>query len=193
VATKTEPLRHDCAQRSHPTLSGTSLSAIMPLRYATTTTSLITITHTPPLRRAASLGICCVERVMPQMKATFPLWSTVCLSACYLLASPNPAFINVRLPLTTTKTTTVVGVPPRGRLDAHREPPDPFLFLFFLPFSDRFIYHILFRFFIPLWYYILYIVARLSVFCPLLAFPTGGLGSVIKAPFFSTFVPPDFF
>jgi hypothetical protein len=81
-----------------------------------------------------------VERVIPQMKATFPLWSTICLSACYLLAYPNPAFINVRLPLT-TKTTTVVGVPPSGQTRHAPGTSQSILFLFFLPFSDRFIYH----------------------------------------------------
>jgi len=71
-----------------------------------------------------------VERVIPQMKATFSLWSTTCLSACYLLAYPNPAFINVRLPLTTTKTTTVVGVPPRAVSTRTGNLPIHFIFTF---------------------------------------------------------------
>lgn len=90
-----------------------------------------------------------MDRVAPQMKATFPLWSTV-FPACYLLAYSNPAFINVRLPLTTTKTTPLPSSVPLGAyMDKHREPPEqPFLFLFFLPFPDRFIYHIFVSFFL---------------------------------------------
>jgi hypothetical protein len=121
-----------------------------------------------------------VDRVIPRMKATFPLWSTVFQRAISLnIRTRRSSTLDSR---SLQPKTTVVGLrqgysTPTGNI------PNRFLFSFFFTFSG--LVHIPYFSFLFSCGTISCTFWRAFPFsCQLLAFPTGGPGSVIKTPFF---------